>query len=90
MEQHFCKECKHFHQHYALDSRRILRVWCGHCTSRRRIRGKQPDSPACEEFIFALPGEDAFVTKEYLSKELLQYLMKLELLPQIGELAKSE
>jgi hypothetical protein len=33
----------------------------------------------------AEPDETAFVTKEYLSKELLEYMMKLELLPEIQE-----
>ena len=30
-------------------------------------------------------GETPFVSKEYLSKKLLEYLLQLELLPQIEE-----
>ena len=37
----------------------------------------------CEHFFLADPDEQAFATKEYLSKELLQYLLNLELLPTI-------
>jgi len=31
------------------------------------------------------PDEEAFATKEYLSKTLLEYLLKLELLPEIHD-----
>ena len=40
------------------------------------------DTKACENFS-APPREDAFAAKEYLSKELLAYLLHLELLPEI-------
>lgn len=46
---------------------------------------KQPDAPACDAFSPAPPDENAFATKEYLSKELLQYLIRLELLPPIED-----
>ncbi len=39
--------------------------------------------PACEGYEHAGLDTDAFATKEYLSKELLQYMMRLELLPLI-------
>lgn len=39
-------------------------------------------SPA-NTFFHSDPDEQAFATKEYLSKELLQYLLNLELLPTI-------
>ena len=32
------------------------------------------------------PDEKAFVTKEYLSKALLEYVLKLELLPKIHDM----
>lgn len=87
MEKKYCKDCAHYHQHYALDNRKIFRVYCGHCTFRK-VRRKRPDAIACDGFTFASPDEDAFATKEYLSKELLQYLLRLDLLPQIEETAK--
>ena len=84
MSENKCKECQHFRQHYTFDARKIFRVYCGHCTLGR-IKRKQPDSHACESFVSSPVQEDAFVTKEYLSKELLQYMLNLELLPEIKD-----
>ena len=53
------------------------------CLSKGKT--EKPDAAACKNFVSAPPREDAFATKEYLSKELLQYLLNLELLPQIEE-----
>lgn len=87
LENNYCKNCIHFRQHYALDRRKIYRVHCGHCMLRNS-RKKQPDAAACDSFALALPDSDAFATKEYLSKELLQYLLHLELLPSIEDETK--
>ena len=82
MSEKQCRGCQYFRQHYTFDERKIFRVYCGHCTLGR-VRRKQPDSKACESFIPGVPQEDAFASKEYLSKELLQYMLSLELLPEI-------
>ncbi len=87
MENNYCKNCAHFHQHYALDQRKIFRVYCGHCTLEK-VRKKQPYTIACDGFMPAPSDEDAFASKEYLSKELLQYLLSLELLPRIEDAPK--
>ena len=87
MEKKTCKECIHFHQHYAIGRQKIFQVYCGHCT-QGRARKKKPDCAACEYFVQTQPKEDAFVTKEYLSKELLQHFLRLELFPPIEDLAK--
>lgn len=79
-----CQGCKYFRQHYTFDERKIFRVHCGHCTFDRPRR-KQPDTKACENFLPGSAPENAFVSKEYLSKELLQYMMNLELLPGIED-----
>lgn len=79
-----CKECQHYLQHYTFDSRKIFRVYCGHCTLERAKR-KRPDAQACKNYIPGTLQEDAFVSKEYLSKELLAYILRLELLPEIGD-----
>ena len=84
MEQHQCKECQYFLQHYTLNKRKIFRICCGHCTLDR-IRRKLPDARACAQFAAGLAQEDAFVSKEYLSKELLSYMLHLELLPNIED-----
>ena len=82
MKEQVCRNCAFYLQHYTLDKRRIFRVYCGHCT-RSRSKRKQPDAEACEQFQLGSALEDAFATKEYLSKELLQYVLGLELLPEI-------
>ena len=87
MDQTTCSCCVHYMQHYGFDQRRIFRVYCGHCTYLRP-RKKRPDSKICENFVQADSKENAFVTKEYLSKALLDYALKLELLPEIYDLNK--
>ena len=84
MEEKQCKDCQHFMQHLSLDKRRLFRVYCGHCTFSR-VKRKLPDSKACENYIAGSPPEEAFATKEYLSKELLQYILSLDLLPEIED-----
>jgi hypothetical protein len=49
------------------------------------MRRKRPDTPGCECFEFGADPTDAFVTKEYLSRELLRYVLNMELLPEIGD-----
>ena len=85
MEKKYCKDCGHFKQHYALDQGRIFQVYCGHCM-KPTVKHKRPDTVACDLFIPAEPDEDAFVTKEYLSKKLLSYMLELELLPKIEDM----
>ena len=80
-----CQDCSFFLQHYALDNRKLFRVYCGHC-KKHPTKRKRPDTLACENFIAGTSSEDAFVTKEYLSKELLQHLLRLDLLPNINDL----
>ena len=84
MEKEICKNCTYFRQHYTFDQRKIFRVYCGHCVQNPTKRRK-PDAIACEEFVSSSADESAFVTREYLSKELLRYALSLELLPQIED-----
>lgn len=84
MDEKKCKNCQHYMQHLALNKRRLFRVYCGHCTIRKHKR-KHPDAKACENYIPGASPEEAFASKEYLSKELLQYVLSLELLPEIDE-----
>ena len=85
MENHCFETCVHYRRHYTIDQRKIFRVYCGHCTYPR-VRTKRPDAKACEHYWMSEPVEKAFVTKEYLSKFLLEYMMNLELLPEIHEI----
>lgn len=85
MKQSTCSTCVNYRRHYAFDKREIFRVYCGHCTCLK-VRKKKPDALACEHYTESAPDIDAFATKEYLSKELLQYLLHLELLPKIEDM----
>ena len=85
MDNNFCKTCAHYRQHYTFDRRKIFRVYCGHCTYRK-VKTKRPDTKACEHYLLSETAEKAFATKEYLSKALLEYMLKLELLPEIYEI----
>ena len=85
MFQNTCNTCIHYRQHYTFDRRKIFRVYCGHCTYPK-VKTKRPDAKACENYIQSDPAEKAFVTKEYLSKELLEYMLKLDLLPDISDM----
>ena len=87
MSEIYCKNCGHYHQHYGLGRQKIFRVYCGHC-SKHRNRRQRPDSVACDAFVPEMSKEDAFATKEYLSKALLEYMLNLELLPEIYEMEK--
>ena len=86
MEKDTCKSCAYFQQHYTFDKRRIFRVNCGHCTYGSPKR-KRPYTAACENYIYEEPDENAFASKEYLSKALLQYVLNLERLPAIEDAA---
>ena len=88
MENKICKECTHFRQHYGLNEKRIFKVYCGHCTRDIR-RTKRPDRAACDMFEPAIK-ENTFVSKEYLSKELLRYVLEMELLPEILNLYENK
>ena len=80
-----CQNCSNFRQHYTFDNRRIFRVYCGHCVYPK-VKKRLPDAEICQHFVPADQNQLPFVSKEYLSKELLQYLLNLDLLPQIENL----
>lgn len=84
MENKFCKNSAYFRQHYTFDKQRIFRVFCGHCTLKNPTE-KKPDAKICAHFAPAEPAEDAFVSKEFLSKALLDYMLRMELLPEIQD-----
>ena len=84
MQTRQCKDCQYYIQHYGLGKDRLYQLHCGHCTWDR-VKRKQPDAQGCENFAPGTPDADAFATKEYLSKELLHYVLQLELLPDIEE-----
>ena len=83
MNKNLCHECKYFLQHYTFGKQKIFSVYCGHCVLGRP-KHKKPDAKACEDFVPSPDPKDLFVTKEYLTKELLQYVLSMELLPEIN------
>ena len=89
MNNTFCNTCAHFRQHYTFNRRKIFRVNCGHCTYQK-VKTKRPDSKACDGYLLSASMENSFATKEYLSKELLEYMLRLELLPEIYDIAEEQ
>lgn len=81
MDNEYCKNCKHFMQHYGLNEKGIFRLYCGHCTLTRS-KHKRPDQKACSNYIFGENRESTFASKEYLSKALLDKIFALALLPE--------
>lgn len=84
MEENLCKDCKYFIHHYGLVDGKAFRVYCGHCT-KQISKSKKPDAKACASFVPRAQVEDEFVNKEYLSKKLLDYVLRMELLPNITD-----
>ena len=84
MEKKYCKQCEYYLQHYALTENRLFKVYCGHCTNRTAKR-KRPDAAACDAFIPGVPDEDAFASKTFLTKHLLEQVLTMELLPPIED-----
>ena len=79
MSEKRCKECKYFMQHYGLSDGRLFEISCGHCRFAR-AKQKGPESKACQNFVEGLTDGEKFVTKHYLTKELLKKILELELL----------
>ena len=91
MEEKTCNSCAYYRQHYTLSETKLLRIYCGHCTLRKKTslrRNRKPNAPICEAYIPHQPGTEAFVSQEYLSKTLLNYMLSLPLLPQIEDEAR--
>lgn len=84
MDTASCKNCIYFVQHYILGSSQFVQINCGHCIFGQTKR-KHPEAGACEHFVQGQRNQDAFVSREYLSKKLLDYICSLDLLPEIEE-----
>lgn len=82
MDKKTCNDCKYFRHHYSFDQQRIFRVYCGHCTCPK-AKSRKPDAKICERYAPTDPDESSFANKEYLSKKLVEYMIGLELLPEI-------
>ena len=86
MEKTYCKSCIHYKQHYILDGKSIVRIYCGHCMKKKaRAMGRKPNAAICDQYIPCPPDEEAFASREYLSKALLEKVLSLPLLPKIED-----
>ena len=84
-----CKDCQYFCQHYGYFNGEFKYVFCGHC-KLQRVRHRKPDYKACENFVPKAQEAEEMVNKKYLSKKLLDYVLSLELIPEIREAEKEE
>ena len=81
MNKTTCKDCQYYFQHYSLCDGKLYRVFCGRCIFGR-VRTKRPFNKVCENFVSGPKDADAFISKEYLSKKLLEHVLNMELLPE--------
>ena len=80
MNEQTCKSCEHFYQHYGIKDGKFSRVFCGHCVAAKgRPRGCRPYQKICENYLPGADPIDDFVTKEYLTKALLERILNMEL-----------
>ena len=88
MKDTTCNSCAYYRQHYILREKRIFRIYCGHCTLRMKNslrRNKKPDAAICEAYIPGPVDTEAFASREYLSKVLMDRVLSLPLLPEIED-----
>ena len=78
MNEKNCQHCKNYVQHYGLFDGKLKVVYCGHCKANYTKR-KHPDDPACPKFVFDQSIKMKMVSKEYLTRKLLQHILEMEL-----------
>lgn len=84
MEKPVCKDCQHFIQHYGNKDGRFFQLNCGHCKIRKK-RQNRPSDHICKLFSPGIPDLMEPVTKEYLTKDILDYILRLDLLSDLLE-----
>ena len=82
MPKEMCRNCRFFIQHYILNNGKLRWVNYGHCI-QGRFRNREAYGKICEHYEYQAPVEDGYADREYLSKELLQKVLSMELLPQL-------
>ena len=76
-----CRNCKFFIQHYILSNGKLRWINYGHCI-QGRFRNREACGKICQNYEYQAPVEDRYADKEYLSKELLQKVLTMDLLPK--------
>lgn len=85
MTQATCRNCTHFHQHYTLDKQSCSAIDCGHCDCPR-LRHRAASAAPCGRFAPRVDPPELPDRKDvvhYLTTEVLQYILNLELPPEI-------
>jgi len=75
-----CSSCKYFIQHYTLLNGHLNEVDCGHCI-KPRVKTRKPETAACGHYAVKSPDKEALVSREYLTRALLEKLLSLQLAP---------
>ena len=79
-----CKQCTHYVQHYGIFDGKLRPIFCGHCLLNHK-KNRKPYKPICDQFEQATAVDDEMVTKEYLTKKLLQHILDMELWKSVEE-----
>ena len=80
-----CSMCEHFHQHHYLSGNQAVAVDCGHCV-QARMKHRKASARVCADFCERTkpsPAPDRASTIRYLTTEVLERIMALELPPEI-------
>lgn len=81
-----CKACQHFRQHYTVDKAGYRAIGCGHCVTPR-LKHRKPEESVCSFFVPRcsddLPDRQEVV--HFLTTEMLQFILQLELPPENAE-----
>ena len=80
-----CRDCVHFRQHYYLSEQYGFLLDCGYCVTPR-LKHRKASAKVCSCFT-PWPGGAPFPDREkiirYLTTEVLQHILSLELPPEI-------
>ena len=84
MNTSVCKNCIHYIRHYIVDKKHYAAINCGHCVYPM-LKTRKPNTAACKNFVLReepLSLPDRNETLHFLTKEVLEYIMSLELPPE--------
>ena len=86
MQQPSCLSCRHYRRHYVFSGDRAMATNCGHCIFSRG-KHRRPGAPACAQYqpTEAETPLDRENVIQYLTTELLDYVLHLPLPPKVEE-----
>ena len=86
MSELACQNCVHFRQHYHLTETHGFLLDCGHCVYPR-LKHRRAAAKICDHFeerSGSLPQPNRERTIRFLTTEILEMILKLELPPEIS------